>query len=101
FTFVFPNRMPGQGGPLHFTIWLLSGYGPWLAINEGIAAATTSVTGNAGIVKNIAFKSEILPVVGAMLGTLPLLVSFMLIVPLQFIAGHPPGLGYLFLTAVV
>ncbi len=101
FTFVFPNRMPGQGGPLNFTIWLLSGYGPWLAINEGIMSATTSVTGNAGIVKNIAFKSEILPVVGTMLGILPLLVSFLLIVPLQFIAGHPPGLGYLFLPVVV
>jgi len=101
FTFVFPNRMPGQGGPLQFTIWLLSGYGPWLAINEGIMSATSSVSGNAGIIKNIAFKSEILPVVGAMLGIVPLLVSFLLIIPLQFAAGTPPGFAYLFIPVVI
>lgn len=101
FTFVFPSRMPGQGGPLPFVIWLLSGYGPWLAINEGIMSATTSVSSNAGIIKNIAFKPEILPVVGAMLGTVPLLVSFLIIVPLQFIEGHPPSIGYLILPLVI
>src|SRR5262245_41206510 len=49
FTFVFPNRLPGREGALPFVIWLISGYGPWLAINEGLSAATSSVVGNAGI----------------------------------------------------
>ena len=101
FTFVFPNRLPGQSGPLPFVIWLLSGYGPWLAIVEGVMSATNSVAGNAGIIKNIAFKSELLPIVGAMLGIVPLLVSFAIVIPLQLIAGVPVSLAYLSLPVVI
>ena len=35
FTFVFPSRLPGREGTLPFVIWLISGYGPWLAVSEG------------------------------------------------------------------
>src|SRR5262245_44329113 len=58
FTVVFPARLPGREGALPYVIWLISGYGPWLAISEGLSSATSSVVVNAGIVKNIAFKSE-------------------------------------------
>jgi len=90
FTFVFPGRLPGRDGPLSYVLWLLSGYGPWLAISEGLSASTTSVVGNAGIVKNIAFKSEVLPVVGALTGLLPLFVSFVVIAVLQIASGEVP-----------
>jgi lipopolysaccharide transport system permease protein len=87
FTFVFPGRLPGREGALPFVIWLISGYAPWLGISEGLSSATTSVTGNAGIVRNIAFKSEILPVVGAMLGLVPLAVGLALTFCLQIVSG--------------
>lgn len=87
FTFVFPSRLPGREGALPFVIWLISGYGPWLGISEGLSSATGSVTSNAGIVKNIAFKSELLPVVGAMLGLVPLGVGLGLVVILKFASG--------------
>jgi lipopolysaccharide transport system permease protein len=90
FTFVFPGRLPGKVGAISYVLWLLSGYGPWLAISEGLSVSTTSVVGNAGIVKNIAFKSEILPVVGALTGLLPLLVSLVVILVLQIISGQAP-----------
>lgn len=73
---MFPSRLPGWEGALPYVIWFLGGYGPRLAINEGLSTSTSSVMGNAGIVKNIAFKSEILPVVGALIGRVQLLVSF-------------------------
>jgi lipopolysaccharide transport system permease protein len=95
FTFVFPSRLPGREGVLPFVIWLISGYGPWLAISEGLSAATGSVVGNAGIVKNIAFKSELLPIVGAAIGLVPLLVSFGVILLLQLISGELPRLALL------
>ncbi len=88
FTFVFPSRLPGRDGALPFVIWLISGYGPWLGISEGLSSATSSVTGSAGIVKNIAFKSELLPVVGAMLGLVPLSVGLGLVVVLKLISGE-------------
>ncbi|MBR0801190.1 ABC transporter permease [Bradyrhizobium jicamae] len=95
FTFVFPGRLPGREGSLAYTMWLLSGYGPWLAISEGLSVSTTSVVGNAGIVKNIAFKSEVLPVVGALTGLLPLLVCLVLIALLQVMSGEVPHLAVL------
>ncbi|WFU66919.1 MULTISPECIES: ABC transporter permease [Bradyrhizobium] len=91
FTFVFPGRLPGREGAIPYVIWLLSGYGPWLAISEGLSASTTSVVGNAGIVKNVAFKSELLPVVGALTGLFPLLVSFAVIVALYAVSGEVPS----------
>ena len=93
FAFVFPGRLQGREGALPYIIWLLSGYGPWLAIAEGLSVSTISVVSNAGIIKNIAFKSEVLPVVGALTGILPLLVSLGLILILQLIAGELPSLA--------
>ncbi len=83
FTFVFPSRLPGRDGTFPYVIWLISGYAPWLGISEGLSSATSSVVGNAGVVKNIAFKSELLPVVGSMLGLVPLAVGLLLIFALQ------------------
>ncbi len=91
FTFVFPGRLPGREGAVAYVIWLLSGYGPWLAVSEGLSASTTSIVGNAGIVKNIAFKSELLPVVGALTGTFPLLVSLAVIAVLYAASGQVPS----------
>jgi lipopolysaccharide transport system permease protein len=101
FTFVFPSRLPGHAGSLPFVIWLMSGYGPWLAINEGISSSTGSIVSNAGIIKNISFKSELLPIVGALLGLVPLAVSFFIIVPLQLFSGIWPTAAYLALPFVV
>jgi lipopolysaccharide transport system permease protein len=88
FTFVFPSRLPGRDGTLPYVIWLISGYAPWLGISEGLSSATSSVVGSAGIVKNIAFKSELLPVVGSMLGLVPLTVGLLLIFALQIGTGN-------------
>jgi lipopolysaccharide transport system permease protein len=91
FRIVFPGRLQGREGALPYIIWLFSGYGPWLAISEGLSVSTISVVSNTGIIKNIAFKSEVLPVVGALTGFLPLLVSLGLISILQLIAGELPS----------
>lgn len=101
FTFVFPSRLAGREGSLPFVIWLISGYGPWLALNEGLNSATVSVIGNAGIVKNIVFKSELLPMVGSLLGLVPLVVSFALILVLQITAGELPNIAWLSLPFVI
>jgi lipopolysaccharide transport system permease protein len=101
FTFVFPGRLPGRPGTLPYVIWLLSGYGPWLAISEGLSLSTTSVVGNAGIIKNIAFKSEILPVVSTLIGVAPLLVALMVVLFLLIASGEPPGPAVMSLPIVV
>ncbi|MBR1244196.1 ABC transporter permease [Bradyrhizobium sp. AUGA SZCCT0274] len=90
FTFVFPGRLPGKSDSHSYLIWLVSGYGPWLAVNEGLMSATSSVVSNTGVVKNIAFKSEILPIVGALMGLVPLGVGLVVILALQVVGGEAP-----------
>jgi lipopolysaccharide transport system permease protein len=90
FTLVFPGRLPGKSGTIPYLIWLISGYGPWLALNEGMMSATSSVVANSGVVKNIAFRSEILPIVGTLMGLVPLLVSMIVVLVLQLIGGEAP-----------
>jgi len=101
FTFVFPSRLPGREGTLPFVIWLISGYGPWLAITEGLNSATSSVVSSAGIVKNIAFKSELLPISVSLLGLVPLIVSFAVVIALKLASGESPNLAWLALPIVV
>jgi lipopolysaccharide transport system permease protein len=75
FGFVFKIRLPGAETTLAYVIWLISGYGPWIALNESIMGATTSVVGASGLVKNMAFKTELLPIAGALVGVINLVVS--------------------------
>jgi lipopolysaccharide transport system permease protein len=101
FTFVFPSRLSGKEGAHSFVIWLISGYGPWLALSEGLSFATGSVVGNAGIVKNIAFKSELLPMVGSLMGLVPLGVSFAIILILMIVSGQRPPLALFWLPFAI
>jgi lipopolysaccharide transport system permease protein len=56
---------------------------------------------NAGIIKNIAFKSELLPIVGSLLGLVPLAVSLALILALMIASGEPPPLALLSLPVAL
>jgi ABC-2 type transport system permease protein len=58
-----------RAGIPSFPIWLLSGLLVWNLFSTGLAAATTSVVANAGLVKKVSFPREILPLanVGSML----------------------------------
>ncbi len=75
FAFVFKSRLPGSESTLEYTIWMIAGFGTWLAMSEGIITSAGSIYSNAGIVKNMAFKTECLPIAAVMVGLIPLLVS--------------------------
>jgi len=74
FGFVFRAKLPGAETTLSYTIWLIAGYGPWLASTEAIMAGSVSVVSAAGLVKNMTFKAEVLPVAGALTGLIPFAV---------------------------
>lgn len=88
FGFVFKTKLPGAETSLTYIIWLISGYGPWLAISEGIASGTSAVSANGGIIKNIAFKTELLPLSYSLLGLVPLVVSTVFLLILMMIQGN-------------
>lgn len=90
FGFVFKVRLPGSEATLDYVIWLISGYGPWLATTEAIIASAASVVGASGMVKNLAFKTELLPIAGALVGMISLTVSSVFLLILMVISGNSP-----------
>ncbi len=101
FAFVFRSRLPGAETSLSFVIWLISGYGPWLAISDSLATSTGAVTGNSGLVKNLAFKTELLPIAGSLMGVVPLAVSTCYLVTLLVLSGARPSLSWLAILLVL
>jgi len=75
FGFIFKAKAPGSDKSLSYVIWLISGLGPWFGISEGITNGSNAVVTQAAIVKNIVFKTEILPISASLMGLVPLSVS--------------------------
>jgi lipopolysaccharide transport system permease protein len=73
FTFVFSTvlrvKVPGGGAGGHFGSFLFCGLLPWMAFNEGVTRATTSITDNATLIRKLRFPPELL-VVAAVLAAL-------------------------------
>jgi len=100
FGFVFKAKLPGSETSLAYVSWLIAGYGPWLAISEGITAGTASVTSNVNVVKNIGFKTELLPIAGALMGLVPFVVSFVYLATLIGFYGPPPRWAWLMVVPI-
>ena len=101
FGFVFKSKLPGSETSLSFVIWLISGYGPWLAIAEALTCATTSVPGSAALIKNLKFKVELVPMAGALTGVIPLLVSVVYLAVLLVLDGRAPTVAWLVIVPYV
>lgn len=90
FGYVYKIRLPGAETTLSYAVWLIGGYGPWIATSEAIMAAALSLVTSAGMVKNMAFKTELLPVSAALTGLVPLLVSLVFLAILLVFDDNPP-----------
>jgi lipopolysaccharide transport system permease protein len=90
FGFVFKAKLPGADTTLAYATWLIAGYGPWLAISESLNSSAQSVVGNSGLVKNMAFKTECLPLATSILGLVPLSISIVFAAVLMAIDGNWP-----------
>jgi lipopolysaccharide transport system permease protein len=101
FGFVFKVRLPGAETTLAYVVWLISGYGPWMATSEALMTSTNSVVGAAGIVKNMAFKTELLPISSSFLGLVTLTVSFSFLLVLMPFADNPPTLHVVLLPVII
>jgi lipopolysaccharide transport system permease protein len=65
FTFVFSSvmqiRLPALAGAhVHFGSFLFCGLLPWMALQEGVLRASTSITDNATLVRKLRFPAEVL-----------------------------------------
>lgn len=90
FGFVYKSRLPGANTTLAYVTWLISGYGPWVAASEAISSSAMSVVSASGLIKNLAFKSEVLPIAAAATSIVPLGVSVVFLVVLMICDGNVP-----------
>lgn len=101
FGYVLKVRLPGAETTLAYVIWLIVGYGPWVATIEAIMSSTTSIVGAAGVVKNLAFKVELLPISAAFVGLISLAVTLFFLLVLMVIAGNIPDWHIVWLPVIV
>ncbi|WP_353439159.1 ABC transporter permease [Polynucleobacter sp. UK-FUSCHL-C3] len=101
FGFVFKARLPGAESTLEYSIWLICGYGTWMANTEALTSASNSIIGNAGLVKNMSFKTEVLPIAATLLGLIPLAVSIVFILILQAFNGDSLSFTLLWLPVII
>lgn len=104
FTFVFGYvlkvKLPGAETTLSYAIWLISGYGPWIATTEALLTSAMSLVASANLVKNMAFKCELLPVAGVLTGVVPLAVSVIFLLALLLVDGNYPSWHALWIPVV-
>lgn len=101
FGFIFKARVSGAETTFGFSIWMISGLVPWLAVSEGLSVATSSVVSGSGMVKNIVFKTECLPISSALMGLVPLAVGMIFLFALLCIDGNFPSIHFLALPLVI
>jgi lipopolysaccharide transport system permease protein len=101
FGYVFKAKAPGADTTLSYAIWLISGYGSWMATSEGIMTATGSILAGAGLIKNIAFKTEVLPIASALTGLVSLIVSLGFLLILLVIDGNHPTWHSIFILPIM
>jgi lipopolysaccharide transport system permease protein len=101
FGFVFKARLPGADTSISYVIWLLSGYGPWLAIAETLVSSTGAVVASRGLLKNMAMRAERLPMAAGLLGVFPLLIAIVFVLALRLVAGDGIPLAIVALPIVI
>ncbi|MEK6577873.1 MAG: ABC transporter permease [Bdellovibrionota bacterium] len=93
FGFVLKSKAPGATTTLSYAIWLISGFGPWQATTEALLTSSHSIVSASSIIKNLPVRMESIPVAGALVGFIPLIVSIvflLLLLPMdhQTISWH-------------
>jgi homopolymeric O-antigen transport system permease protein len=83
FMFRFVFRVPlndTSESPFDYTTYILAGLIPWIAFAESMGKGASTIVGNAGLVKQVVFPLEILPVKGVLSTFLTQLISTLLLV---------------------
>jgi len=63
FAYVFPTRLGlGDDLPRSYVLYILAGLIPWITFADSLNKAAVAITGNASLVKQVAFPLEVLPV---------------------------------------
>ena len=102
FGFVFRMRIGGTSElPLDYTTYLLAGLVPWLSMQDALAKAPVSVTSNSGLVKQVVFPLEVLPIKSVLASLLPQVVSTTVLIAYVTVKFGVPPATYLLLPVLL
>lgn len=97
FAVIFRGRLGEADNSFAFVAFVLSALGPWVALQDAVSRSTQAIVGNANLVKQIVFPSEILPI-KTVLGAAPTLAIGLLVAAGSALAsGHGSLFGLLVL----
>lgn len=97
FAVIFRARLGEAEGSAAFVAYVLAALGPWVALQDAVARSTQAVVGNANLVKQIVFPSEVLPI-KTVFGAAPTLaIGLLVAVGATLAAGHGSLFGLLVL----
>lgn len=103
FTFVFKIRIGGEGKPIDYAFYAVSGLLPWLAIADGLSKSVSAVYSKAALVKQAIFPVETLPVSAVLSSFIPISIGliFYIVGFLFFDPSTLMGLYLLPLTMII
>ena len=101
FGVVFKQRIGGSHElPRDYTTYMLSGLVPWLSFSSLLATACNSVVGNANLVKQFTFKTELLPVKDVAISMIFWFVGFAILTIYSVVFEHSLPLTYALMPVV-
>jgi homopolymeric O-antigen transport system permease protein len=102
FGIVFKQRIGGSHElPRDYTTYMLSGMVPWLSFSSLLAAACNSVVGNANLVKQFTFKTELLPVKDVAISMIFWMVGISILIIYGLAIDHSLPWTYVLLPALL
>ncbi len=99
--FVFKVRLNIDATPWDYVLFILCGMVPWLAFQESLNNATSSIVANSNIVKNLPFPLEIFPISGILTSLVTFAVGLVLILTGLLFSGHVMGWSLFFLPLAI
>ncbi|MCE5279253.1 MAG: ABC transporter permease [Planctomycetaceae bacterium] len=101
FGFIYKSKLPGAETTFAYAIWLISGFVPYLAIQDSLGGTTSCVLSSSSLVKNVVFKSESLPVAATVVSAVPFAVGLAFLFILLLIDGNYPTWHVVFLIPTI
>lgn len=101
FGFVMKSKMPGSESSLDYIAWLLCGYGPWIAISDGILTSAYSLVAGTPILKNFSVPVKCFPISASLIGLPSIGISLVVISILLFLSGRGLTVNCLWVLAVI
>jgi lipopolysaccharide transport system permease protein len=102
FGFVFRVRIGGTTDlPLDYTVYVLSGLIPWMAVSEALNRAPTAVLSSTSLVKQVVFPIEVLPAKTVLPTLLPQVVQVAILMAYVLFKYHTLPMTFLLVPILI